>query len=340
MKIAIIYGGKSAEHKISIRSVVNILNQIESAGLQPISIAINEFGKGFLQNFEQVKVNPGIIATDNSIYFSPGNGIVDSNGINLQIDCVFPLIHGTYGEDGCLQGALEISQTPYIGENVATSAICMDKHLTKIILQQSNINVTPFLMFYKNDSNPTYSFCSKKLGERLIVKPASSGSSFGVSLVNCEEDFKVSVELAGKYSDKILIEKFIEGREINCALYGTPAVIGNLGEIINVKDSIYSYDEKYVVKSNELQVPANLPSSTTKNIKALALKCFKALNCKSMARIDIFLDKEGQLYINEVNTIPAFSKNSIYPRLLESAGISQKSLILHLIKQCKTGSIL
>src|SRR5690606_30778001 len=129
-----------------------------------------------------------------------------------------------YGEDGCLQGVLEICQIAYTGENVATSAICMDKHLTKMVLQQSNINITPFLVCYKSDEYPTYKFCSDQLGEKLIINPASSGSSFGVTLAGSEKELESGLALAGTFSDKVLIEKYIEGREINCALFGTPAV--------------------------------------------------------------------------------------------------------------------
>jgi len=333
MRIAIIYGGKSVEHDVSLRSVNNLIKQVGILNLQPVLIAINKLGLAYLQDCEAVKRNPYHLSSHIPVFFSPGEGIVTKDGVNLCIDCVFPLIHGTYGEDGCLQGMLEMCQIPYIGENVSTSALCMDKNLMKIVLQQSKINITPYLVIHNSNQNVTYESCVKVLGEPLVIKPVSSGSSYGVNLVDSKKTFEPCIKEAFRFSGKILIEKYIKGREINCALLGFPAIIGELGEIINVKSKIYTYEEKYKLKSNTLQIPANLDGLLAERIKSMALDCYYALGCKSMARIDIFLSDTGELFINEVNTIPAFNEYSIYPRLLGSKGITQPELVLTLINQ-------
>lgn len=247
---------------------------------------------------------------------------------------IFPIIHGTLGEDGALQGLLKILELPFVGSDVLSSAICMDKDITKRLLQAAGIAVAPFLTVQAYNPNE-YNFQEVQdiLGLPLFIKPANQGSSVGVSKVENEQEFLIALDEAFKYDNKVLIEKSIKGREIECAVLGNYAPQASVcGEVI-VKTDFYSYDAKYIDnQSSEVVIPAIISEQASQKIREISIKAFKVLGCLGLARVDFFLTEYDEIILNEVNTLPGFTNNSMYPKLWEASGIGYAELITKLIE--------
>jgi len=248
------------------------------------------------------------------------------------VDVVFPILHGPFGEDGTMQGLLKLANIPFVGAGVLGSAIGMDKDVMKRLLRDAGISVAQFLTLRRQDT-PDYNDVTKELGLPLFVKPANMGSSVGVSKVNNEADFIDAVKEAFKYDNKILIEENILGHEIECSVLGNESPIVSVpGEVIP-RHEFYSYEAKYVDENGAgLEIPAKLSDEETDKIKSIALKTFKVLECEGFGHVDCFLTKEGKVYVNEINTIPGFTSISMYPKLWEASGISYSELIDKLIQ--------
>lgn len=300
LRIAILYGGKSAEHEVSINSAKNVIDSLDKNKYDITAIKINKDGK---------------------INFDLKN-----------IDVVFPVLHGPYGEDGSMQGYLKLMNLPYVGSGVLGSAMGMDKDITKRILRDANLPIGEFLVFKKFEKL-NFDQIKNKLGLPFFVKPANLGSSVGVSKVKNRKDFDKAIKESFLYDTKIIIEEFIDGREIECAVLGNDNPIASIaGEVIPTHE-FYDYNAKYIDENGaRLKIPADILNAKMMEVQALAVKAFKALCLEGMARIDFFMDKAGRLYVNEPNTIPGFTNISMYPKLWEKSGIMYSDLLDKLIE--------
>ncbi|SMC89384.1 D-alanine--D-alanine ligase [Sporomusa malonica] len=345
VNVGILFGGKSAEHEVSLQSAKNVIDAIDKEKYDVTLIGIDKTGQWYLNDSSQFLLNsndPKTIAlskTGKDVVLVPGKEsqkllhIADSR-ISGNIDVVFPILHGPYGEDGTVQGLLKLANVPFVGAGVLGSAVGMDKDVTKRLLRDAGIPIAKFLVVYKwNQAQLNFDEISQYLGLPLFVKPANAGSSVGVSKVKTEQQFINAVEEAFRFDTKVLIEEFIAGREVECAVLGNEMPIASrIGEII-AQQEFYSYEAKYIDENGAvLSIPAKIPSEVEKAIQELAIKAFKVLCCEGMARVDFFLTKDNKAIINEINTIPGFTKISMYPKLWEISGISYPELIDKLIQ--------
>lgn len=333
INLGIIFGGRSVEHEISLLSAKNIVNAVNKKKYKVYLISIDKNGNWRLA--KTIKIDK----KDPLIFLVPKKNKAEiinltTNQPIANLDVIFPALHGTDGEDGSIQGFLRLCQIPFVGSNVLGSAIGMDKEITKRLLQQVNIPVAKFIVVTKDLLNKiSFKKIKNKLGLPFFVKPASLGSSVGVNKVKNIKQFKKAIKEAFHYDNKILIEECIDGREIECAVLGNEKPIASLpGEIVPTHE-FYSYEAKYLDENGAFfKIPAPLPKPLSQKIQKLAIKTFKVLRAEGMARIDFFLKKNGDLLINEINTIPGFTKISMYPKLFEISGIPQKILIEKLIQ--------
>ncbi|HUD44651.1 MAG TPA: D-alanine--D-alanine ligase family protein [Patescibacteria group bacterium] len=301
LKVAILFGGKSAEHEVSIQSAKNVYNALDKNKYDIVMIGINRDGQWEIDDIKK-------------------------------FDVIFPVLHGPFGEDGTIQGLLKTINLPFVGSDVLGSAIGMDKDVAKRLLKETKIPVVPFLTFAKS-SKISFEQIVKKFGLPFFVKPANLGSSVGISKVHSENEFKQAIIKAFSYDNKILIEQYIKGREIECSVLGNDDPIASIpGEIIPSHE-FYDYAAKYLDENGAmLKIPAELSQEIIKTIQKLAIKTFKTLCLQGMARVDFFLSQKNKLYVNEVNTIPGFTNISMYPKLWEASGMPQKQLLDRLIE--------
>lgn len=344
-KVGIIFGGKSAEHEVSLQSAKNIVEAIDRNKYDVVLIGIDKDGKWHLNNEVSYLLNaenPKLIELNKSndtIAIVPGESenqlIHAASALQLdQLDVVFPIVHGTLGEDGSLQGMLRIANIPFVGSSVLGSSVSMDKDIAKRLLKESNINVAKGLA-YTRAKKPQISYeeAAEYLGVPMFIKPANQGSSVGVSKVSTKAEFEVGVEFAFQFDHKIIIEENLVGREIECSVLGNAEPKASLlGEILP-QTEFYSYESKYIdEKGADLAIPADITSEMTKRMQEVAVNAFETLQCEGLARVDFFLTDEGAIYVNEVNTLPGFTKISMYPKLWEISGISYPELISELIE--------
>ncbi len=342
------FGGQSAEHEVSLQSAKNVIDAINKEKYDLVLIGIDKDGGWHLQNTERFLThaeNPELI----SLSTASGNlavvpkkdaqkimSLSDQQDVGA-IDVVFPILHGTCGEDGTIQGLLKLTDIPFVGAGVLGSAIGMDKDVMKRLLREAGIPVAKSLVFTSSSLKGTIDFNTviTEIGLPLFIKPANLGSSVGISKVHNEQEFTAAIDDAFTYDRKILIEEWIEGREIECSVLGNAEPIASLpGEVIPAeKHGFYSYASKYLDEHGAgLEVPANLPEHLIKRVQELAIKAFKVLCCEGMARVDGFLTPGEEVIINEINTIPGFTRISMYPKLWEVSGISYTELIDRLIQ--------
>ncbi|WP_413381969.1 D-alanine--D-alanine ligase [Alkalihalobacillus sp. 1P02AB] len=344
IRVGIVFGGKSAEHEVSLQSAKNIVDAIDKSKYEVVLMGIDKSGKWHLSDDSRYLLHaedPKLIAlnkTNQGISIIPGeekNQLVSLNQEEAlqQLDVIFPIIHGTLGEDGSLQGMLRMANIPFVGSNVLGSAISMDKDIAKRLLRDAGLGVAGALTFtIATREQINYKTVTDKLGLPLFIKPANQGSSVGVSKATNEEEFYAGVAEAFKFDTKILIEEAIVGREIECSVLGNYEPIASVpGEIISTGD-FYSYEAKYIDETGAiLEIPAKLSSEIAEQIQEVSLTAYKALNCEGLARVDVFLTKENEIIVNEINTLPGFTKISMYPKLWELSGISYSQLIEKLI---------
>ena len=327
IKLGIIYGGMSTEHEVSVISAKSVIENLNKEKYEISEIYITK--KGEWQNKE-------------------GKQIENIFTILKKFDVVFPVLHGLYGEDGTIQGLLEMLKVPYVGVGVLGSAAGMDKVYTKIIFDKAKIPQAKYVYIKKNKDGYTYvgedfeeeklalkEIC-KKINEKIdfpmFVKPSNSGSSVGINKAHNIEELEKYIENAGKYDTKILVEENINAQEIECAVLGNENTKASCtGEIIPA-DEFYSYDAKYKNVESKTQIPANISKETDNKIRKLAVKAYKLLDCKGLSRVDFFVEKEtGKIYINEINTMPGFTSISMYPKLWEHSGLKYSELLDELI---------
>jgi D-alanine-D-alanine ligase len=344
LRVAILFGGKSAEHEISLISARNIVEAMDKNKYEVVAIAIDKQGRWHLDEGARLLGGKQIAKvefkdTKNAAAVMPGDNatpLVRHSGAGFgalgTIDVVFPILHGPFGEDGTVQGLLKVAHLPFVGAGVLGSAVGMDKDVMKRLLRDAKIPIGKFLAFTRSDKIG-FAKVKKTLGMPLFVKPANLGSSVGISKVIKRAEFAAAVKDSFRYDNKIIIEEFIQGREIECSVLGNDQPIASLpGEIIVNRD-FYSYDAKYIDDQGaRLEIPARLPKAVIKKVRDTALQAYKALCCEGMGRIDFFVQANGRVVVNEINTIPGFTKISMYPKMWEATGISYSKLIDRLIE--------
>lgn len=344
-KVGIIFGGKSAEHEVSLQSAKNIVDAIDGEKYEVVLIGIDKEGNWHLNDASSYLINeqnPKLISLNKSndhVAFVPGEGnnpmIHAGNASPSEaLDVVFPIVHGTLGEDGSMQGMMGIADLPFVGASVLSSAICMDKEIAKRLLQSSGIRVAKGHV-YTRMQNDTIDFAAlqDELGVPMFIKPANQGSSVGVSKVETKAEFDAGIRIAFQYDHKVLIEETLPGREIECSVLGNGSPIASLPGEVLPRTEFYSYESKYIDESGaELAIPADLDDATVTKIQETAVQAFESLQCEGLARVDFFLTPDQEVYVNEVNTLPGFTKISMYPKLWEVSGISYSELIDRLIE--------
>ena len=345
IKIGVIFGGKSSEHKISLVSAYNILKalkreakyEIYAIGITPQGLWLyikdwESFFKKKEGTYEQELKEE--IGTPLAFYPRKNNPIcLEGEGSHpLKIDIVFPVLHGQWGEDGSIQGLFQILNIPFVGSDVLGSAVGMDKEVCKRLVEKE-IPVAPYFCFHKHQKQEISFFSIKeKIGLPFFIKPARQGSSIGVHRIQEEKEFREKLEDTFSYDQKILIEKNIEGRELECAVLGNETLISSkIGEILMKKD-FYSYEAKYLNGSDiRLLVPTELSKEQEFLCQEISKKAYKLLSLQGLARIDMFLDKNSKIWLNEVNTMPGFTSISMYPNLWEKSGLPLGKLLERLI---------
>lgn len=338
LSVAILFGGKSVEHKISINSAKNIFEYLNKDKFEPILIGISPKGDWYLmKDVTDDFTNASKLALNLS---TTNKGLINTRDQSTIIpDIYFPVLHGTDGEDGSIQGLLQSFEIPFVGTGVLGSAVAMSKLYTKRLLQAANIPTSGFVSysyFQKNDIS--FEVVKDKIGLPFMAKAANLGSSVGVSKVNNEAEFKKAVDEAFKFDDLILFEAFVEGRELECSVMGNHEVVASLpAEIVVSKDyDFYTYEAKYLdPNAVALKIPAEVDAATADKIRELSIQAYKALSCEDFARVDIFLKQNGEILINEVNTIPGFTNSSMFPMMWKERGISFPELITKLIEMAQ-----
>ena len=333
-RIGILFGGRSVEHSISLRSAENISQFIDRDKFETTLIGIDLNGNWFLM--DEVSKH---IAQGQPINFSlsaSNPAIINSKtGQQIQIDVGFPVLHGTYGEDGSIQGFLKTFDIPCVGTGVLGSSISMNKRISKKLLENEGIPVAKYECYSSNRKNQiSYHHVVDTLGSPFIIKPESLGSSVGISKVKSESEFTDAIEECFRFDNGMIIEEFIVGRELECSILGNdPAKATRPGEIkVNEAYDFYTFDAKYVdPEAAQLSIPAEVDEKIQNLAKDLSLKSFKALCCEDYARVDLFLRDSGDVVVNEINTIPGFTNSSMFPKLWESEGTPYSNLISTLI---------
>ena len=344
IKVAVIFGGRSAEHEVSLQSAKNVIESLDKNKYEPVLIGIDRDGRWFL-NENSIKLlhadNPKMIQLNkggNEVALTPtgkNSHLVNLNGHTTvsNIDVIFPVLHGPYGEDGTIQGLSKLANIPCVGPGILGSAVGMDKDVMKRLMRDAGIPNARFVTLTAiNNKEFDYDRIKELLGPVVFVKPANLGSSVGISKAKDEKSYKQAIEEAFKYDLKVIVEEEIIGREIECAVLGNAMPEASaLGEIVP-QEEFYSYSAKYINEHGALlKIPAEMPVRLEKLMKETAVKTFKILECTGMARVDMFLAEDEKIYVNEINTIPGFTRISMYPKLWEYSGVSYTELIDKLI---------
>ncbi len=342
LQIGILFGGKSAEHEVSLRSAENVFNALDKNKYEVVLIGIDKKGKWILGNSSIKlldKTNPKLYklnsANSDSVALVPQGGGMISNLSNTNsktfIDVVFPVLHGPFGEDGTVQGMLKLANIPFVGASVLGSAVGMDKDVMKCLMRDAGIPIGKFITL-RYGEKVSFEKAKKDLGLPLFIKPANMGSSVGVSKVKNKNEFNKAVKEAFEFDTKVIIEEFINGREVECSVLGNNNPKASIpGEII-ANQEFYSYDAKYIDEGSVAEIPAKISKKEIKIVQQLAVKTFKVLNCEGFGRVDSFLTKSGKVYVNEINTIPGFTSISMYPKLWEASGLPLPKLLDKLIE--------
>jgi D-alanine-D-alanine ligase len=306
LRIAVLYGGRSGEHEISLRSAESIMAAMDPQRYDVQRIFITPEGR-----WEPRAISP-----------EPGG--------NPGIDVVFPVLHGTFGEDGTVQGLLELAGLPYVGAGVLGSAVAMDKEVTKRLLRERGLPVAEFVVLARGEYDLD-DICSR-LPFPMFVKPANLGSSVGISKVKTRDELARALEFAGEFDRKILVERGIAGREFECSVLGNNNPVAAVPCEILPSREFYDYEDKYLLGASKTVLPADLTPDQTREVQRLAVACYQAVHCEGMARVDFLLETAtGKFYINEPNTIPGFTSISMYPKMWEAAGLPYAELITRLI---------
>ena len=340
------FGGRSGEHQVSVVSAASVIAALDPEKYEVIPIGITTEGrwlpgvhpKDLLASGEpQVRRLPSSAPAQETSLLAPA-GADDRFLGNLKerLDVVFPVLHGPYGEDGTVQGLLELADVPYVGAGVLASAAGMDKGIMKALFRQAGLPVAPYLLFLRREWESSPERVRRQIEEEIgypcFVKPANLGSSVGISKVHDRGELASAMDLAAAYDRRLVVEAFIDGRELECSVLGNDDPIASLpGEIVPCEE-FYSYRAKYIAGESRLLIPAPVPPEIVARIQELSIRAFKAIDGAGLARVDFFLTPEERLIINEINTMPGFTQISMYPKLWEATGISYAELVDRLLE--------
>ena len=345
IKLGVVFGGQSTEHDVSVVSGTSVIENLNKDKYDIFPIYIGNDGKWYkyIKDVNDIKI------------LNLGDKIEEKEEINdifsyiKNLDLVFPVLHGLYGEDGSIQGIFKMLNIPYVGCKILASSICMDKFYTKIVLEKAGINQVKAMMINKTKDVTIYideklnhiktseddlcKIVEEKLGFPVFVKPSNSGSSVGVNKAKNKEELIKAINYASNYDKEILIEEAINALEVECAVLGNEDVEAScVGQILSA-DDFYDFDSKYKNAESKTIIPANIDPKLQEDIRKLAVKAFKAVNGSGLSRVDFFVDKDtNRIYLNEINTLPGFTKISMYPKLWEHDGLSYSELLDRLIQ--------
>ncbi len=345
IRVGVLFGGRSGEHDVSLQSAASVINALDPAKYEIVPIGITReghwrVGSGAVQLLPQVlesgdPVTPSVDPAGPKLL--PLARSVPAPNSRPEVDVVFPILHGTFGEDGTVQGLLELADIPYVGAGVLASAAGMDKDVMKRLFRDADLPVVPWELIlraeWESHSGAVRKQIERKLRYPLFVKPANLGSSVGISKVHDRRELAEALNLAAQYDRKILVEKGIDAREIECSVLGNDHPQASVpGEVVPVNE-FYDYEAKYIKEGSELAIPARLTARQTKQVRQVAIRAFQAIDGAGMGRVDFLLDrKTGKVYLNEINTIPGFTSISMYPKLWEASGIPYPQLLDRLIE--------
>ena len=340
IKLGVIFGGMSTENEVSCISGASVIKHLNKEKYNVFPIYIDKIGNWYKVKLEDVEKSEELENKEH---------IENITEYLKQMDVIFPVLHGLYGEDGTIQGLFELLKIPYVGCGVVASSVGMDKVYTKLIFEKANINQAKYI--YIRKYNEKYIYIDEEFNEKILelediakitndklrfpvfVKPSNSGSSVGINKAHNIEELKNAIVEAGKYDNKILIEEGIVGKEVECAVLGNEDVISSFVGEIKSADEFYSYDAKYNNENSKTLIPAEISEENSKEIQKLAIKAFKAISGRGLSRVDFFIeDKTEKIYINEINTLPGFTSISMYPKLFEAVGILYEKLLDDLIE--------
>ncbi|MBP6824394.1 MAG: D-alanine--D-alanine ligase [Acidobacteria bacterium] len=348
LRVGVIFGGRSGEHEVSLRSAESIINALDRDKYEVVPIAITKSGK-WLASSEATNLLPGAVMANAdqhvAIFGDPTEkGLARFTGENEtgtrdKLDVIFPVLHGTYGEDGTIQGLLEMADVPYVGCGVLGSAAGMDKVVMKRLFREAGLPIVEFSHFLRSQWEADPLLIELRVAEEIgfpcFVKPANLGSSVGISKATDAKSLNDAIALAAKYDRKIIVERGVDAREIEVSVLGNDQPTASLpGEIVPQSAEFYDYQAKYISADGaRLEIPANLSEAQTKEIQQLAIQAFQAVDGSGLGRVDFFLEREtGKLLLNEINTMPGFTSISMYPKLWEASGLGYSQLIDRLIE--------
>ncbi len=345
--VCVLFGGKSSEHDISCLSANNVLSYIDRTLFDVITVGIDKNGNWFLTEASPSEIKSGewVHLNNKACVLSPspkhhGLLVFNKNGdVSVtHIDACYPVLHGKNGEDGTVQGLFQLAEIPFVGPGVLASSLCMDKVLTKEVLKQAGIPVTEgfFVWNDRYDVEAVHTEIEETFGYPVVIKPSRAGSSVGVVAVNCRTELADALLVAGREDEKILIERSVDAREVECAVLGTTQApeASCVGEI--VKEGVYDYATKYEKDTARIEIPADLTEEEQATIREMACRAFRAADCYGLSRVDFFIDKkDGRILLNEINTLPGFTDISMYPMLWKESGLSGKALVTRLISLAK-----
>jgi D-alanine-D-alanine ligase len=340
LRVGILFGGRSGEHEVSLASAASVIRGLDPDKYEPVPIGISKEGH-WLTGAGAQKMLPDVLRQGQRVMMNadPTDAALvrlDGSGGGQRLDVVFPVIHGSFGEDGTIQGLLDLAGLPFVGAGVLGSAIGMDKDVAKRLLQFAEIPVVPWITVHRHEWESSASTMQSAIEEQfpypLFVKPATLGSSVGMTKVHSHEELAPAISLAAEFAMKILVEKAVSAREIEVSVLGNHDPQASVpGEIVPHRE-FYDYAAKYLEEGTQLLIPAELKPAQVKKFQAMAIAAFRALELSGMARVDFFMEKAaGKIYLNEVNTIPGFTSISMYPKLWEATGIPFRELIDRLI---------
>ena len=346
LSVCILFGGISPEHEVSLRSAESVLNNIDKEKYNIFPVGITKEGDWILFGGEDYSMLPNGSwknhPDNRRAAISPvrGQGLLSFEGdcvVRERIDVVFPVLHGENGEDGAMQGLLQMAGIPYVGPHVAASAVAMDKTLTKLVVDHAGVPQAAWKLVRRNElrnhMENTLTALENRFSYPMFVKPAGTGSSVGVSKAADRDALRKALEFAAKYDDKILVEEFIHGREIEVAVMGNENPVASIAGEIDSGAEFYDYEAKYVTDTSTAYIPARISEEVEEEVREMAVKVYNAIGCQGLSRVDFFVTYEdNRVVFNEINTLPGFTSISMYPKLFAASGIPYSQLIDQLLE--------
>lgn len=345
IKVGIVFGGRSAEHQVSLQSAKSIVDAIDQSRYEPVLIGITTQGQWLIQSADTYlehaddpsRIQMNTDAPAGTLVAGANKGELrafNNHEALAELDVLFPVLHGPYGEDGSIQGLAKLANLPCVGSGIVGSAAGMDKDVTKRLLMHAGLNVADYaLVRYGKLDDALIADIETRLHYPVFVKPANMGSSIGVSKANDREALMAAVAKASEYDRKVLVEATVTGREIECAMLGNVQPEASICGEVKAQDGFYDYESKYIdADGAQLMIPANLTEAQTQAIQQVATQAFEALECRGLARVDVFLTPDDKVIINEINTLPGFTRISMYPKLWAESGLPYPALIDKLIQ--------